>query len=62
MLKEEEIAKKKLSSVKMLTKRTIDDSDRSTPEKIRKICEYDNDENTNFELPSVCIFIMEINF
>lgn len=62
MLKEEELEKKKSSGSKIFGKRATQDNNTYTVKKIPKICNYDNDENNIFELPSVCIFTMEIYF
>jgi len=61
MLKEEEIEKKRLTGVKAFNKRTtlIDNSE--IPEKIPKT-NNDNTEDKIYDLPSVCIFNILINF
>lgn len=60
MLKEEEIEKKRINGIKASNKRTsIEDSE--IPGKISKTYS-DNTKDKIYELPSVCDFIILINF
>lgn len=56
MLKEEEIEKKRLAGIKNIKKRITNVLDSDTPNKIPKM-NIDNDHNTIYELPTVCIKI-----
>jgi len=61
MLKEEEIEKKRINGVNAFNKRTTLIEDSEIPGKIRKT-NSDNTEEKIYELPSVCNFIILINF
>lgn len=54
MLKEEDFEKKRLAGTKDIRKRTSQLCDSDNPKKLLRT-EIDNDQNTIYEIPTVCI-------